>query len=114
MNKKVKVKFLRYKNVVLMEVLEMPEGYRGKGELIDSELASIYSGAVPDIGDSILCLRGDTTEGDNKVCIQTYITTTAACVAIKNFSDLIHKLNERDAEKPEKTSDGEFEITIAE
>ena len=114
MNEKVKVKFMRYKNVVLMEVLEMPEKYRRKGELSASELASIHSVNVPDIGDSVLYLRGDMTEGGNKVCIQTYITTTAACVAIKIFSDLIYELNERDAEKPEKTSDGEFEITIAE
>lgn len=113
MNEKVKVKFMRYKNVVLMEVLEMPEKYRGKGELIASELTSIHSVKVPGIGESMLYVRGDMTEGDNEVCVKTYNTTADALLAIKKFSSLIYELNERDAETTGKTND-EFETTIAE
>ena len=114
MNEKVKVKFLRYKNVVLMEVLEMPENYRAKGELIASEWTSIHSIGMPDIRGSVLYLRGNMTECDNAVHTWTYKTTADALKAIKNFSELIHKLNEGDAETTEPTSDDEFEITIAE
>ena len=114
MKEKVKVKFMRYKNVVLMEVLEMPENYRGKDELIASEWTSIHSVGRPDIRGSVLYLRGNMTEFDNVVCTQTYRTMADALEAIKKFSELIHKLNERDAETTEPTSDGEFEITIAE
>ena len=111
---KIKVKFLRYKNEVLMEILEMPENYRGKGELIASQWASIHSIAMPDIRGSVLYLRGNMTEFDNAVRAWTYKTPADALKAIKNFSELIHKLNEPDAETTEPTSDDEFKITIAE
>ena len=114
MNEKVKVKFMRYKNIVLMEVLEMPEKYREKDELIASEGASIQSVYSPDIRESVLYLRGNKTECDNNVSAWTYDTTADALKFINKFSDLIHELNKRDGETTEPTSDGEFEITIAE
>lgn len=114
MNEKVKVKFMRYKNVVIMEVLEMPEKYRGKGKLIDSGRISIKSVDAPEITDFILYLRGDTTEFDNNCCVYAYNTTADARKAVKRFSSLIHELNERDAKTTEPTADGEFEIAMAE
>lgn len=116
MNEKVKVKFMRYKNIVLMEVLEMPEKYRGKGELIASldEKVTIRSLHHPHIRDSVLFLRGDLIAHDDDCDVCVYNTPEDALEGIKKFSNLIHELNERDAETTEPTSDGEVEITIAE
>lgn len=118
MNEKVKVKFMRYKNVVLMEVLEMPKKYRGKDTLIISKRGTIKSLCVPEIRNNLLCLRGNITKYDNDCSTYSYSTTTEALKAIKNFSSLIHELNRRDAEPVVECGEcgecGEFEITIAE
>lgn len=116
MNEKVKVKFMRYKNVVLMEVLEMPDKYRGKGYLttsVDSKYV-IRSIHAPQIRERVLYLRGDFKEWDNNVSTCVYNTTYDALESIKCFSDLIRELNKQNAETTEATNDGEFEITIAE
>lgn len=114
MDEKVKVKFMRYKNVVLMEVLKMPEKYRGKGVLIGVEGFAIESCSAPGLNSCKLYLRGEHEEYDELCDSMVFNSEKQAINHIKKFSDLIHKLNERDAKKPEKTSDGEFEITIAE
>lgn len=115
MNEKVKVRFIRFQNVLSMEVLEMPEKYRGKGALIKRDNCYIASKVKPEIYSTCLCLRGDQKEYDNTVDAYVFHSEQQAMKRVKVFSELIHELNERDAGKSEETeSDGGLEITIAE
>ncbi|MBQ0124740.1 MAG: hypothetical protein KBS59_00255 [Clostridiales bacterium] len=109
---KLKVKFMRYKNVVLAEILEQSEDLLGKiHEIHDGDddylIKSLY---LPQILKSKLFIRGSDKLYDHNVASYSYSDTGEAIKAIKNFTEIINEINSEE----EKTLPGEdFEITIA-
>lgn len=108
---KLKVKFLRYKNVVLAEVLEQDESLRGIWDLNFNKKYSICSFDHPAISESgtRLYIRGESKLRDHCITYETYVDEYEAKKAIKNFTELINEINAED--KEDKADEG-FETTI--
>lgn len=113
MNEKIKVKFLRYKNIVLMEVLEMPEKYRDMGNIIDDGDYSIASRGNPSLLNRRCYLRGHFKDYDNYVAFCCYQSEEDAKKAVEKFTEFINEINARDNMRTEEVELG-FEVTIAE
>lgn len=112
MNDKIKVKFWRFDNLVVMRVLDMPERYRGKFTLDSGKGYSIVSMSSPEISDTTLYLRGNNQQKDNDYAFLKYETAEEAKGAIDKFSRMIRELNEEDCECPDEGI--EPEVTTAE
>lgn len=108
---KLKVKFLRYKNIVLAEVLEQDEGLRGIGKIKSKGEYMIVSSNCPSIykEDAHLYIRGRDKSRDSLVVCEIYTNEEEAKEAIKNFTGLINEIN---AEGEEDKTDEGFEVTI--
>ena len=109
---KLKVKFLRYKNAVIAEVLEQDESLREIGEIKSNGRYDIVSLYCPDIaGDgNRLYIRGKDISRDYRVECKRYVDEEKAKEAIKNFTEIINEIN---AEGEEDKTDEGFEVTIA-
>ena len=107
---KLKVWFLRKKNVVLMEVLEQDENLRSKGLIVENGDYSIRSVGNPALGRNTLFVRGESIEMDANVTAREYSTVEAAKEAISAFYKMIHEFNAGTT----ADDNDDIEITIAE
>ena len=112
MNDKIRVKFWRFDNVVVMRVLDMPERYRGKERIALNGKYEIISALFPQIDNRRLCLCGDDRGRDNDYDSYKYTSGAAAATAIAAFRGMIQNLNEDDCECSDKSI--EPEVIIAE
>ena len=113
MSEKIKVKFLRYKNIVLMEVLEMPEKYRDIGTIIEDGDYTIGSRGNPALANRYCYLRGSFKSYDNHVTFCHYQSEEVAKKTVEKFTELINEINAIDNMRTEEVELG-FEVTIAE
>lgn len=108
----LKCKFIRYKNVVLYEVLEQDEDIRGKRLIYkDKNGVKIYSEGSPEICTSELYIRGTRKDRDYSVNTLRFDSEEDASQAISNFSEAIQNYNK--TRQNEKESN-DLKITIAE
>ena len=102
MKDKIRVKFLRYKNIVIAEVISLPEKYENGQLLIANRdtgyQLSIGSTLKLDESSLILISLNDKISKEN-IAFHRYYSEAHAKHAVENFAQLIHEVNIRDEEK---------------
>lgn len=95
--KKIKVKFLRYKTVLMAEVIDFPTELRGKGLLIADKgnYYKVMSMNYPklDDGGRTLFLDGIDDKYDQMIALYQYRTDDEAIDAMNAFIKLIEDYN---------------------
>ena len=93
-----KVNFINYKNILIADIVEMPESLRNTGEiktLASNKKYSIKSINCPAIGmnGKVLFVRGNSKDNDWRVAVHDYETPEDAEKARYNFEELIKEIN---------------------
>lgn len=117
---KLKIKFIRYKNIILMEVLSQPEGIRGMGVVYKNEEFIINSQSIPAIstGDDCsreehqLWIRGINDSEDNDIEVASFTTNKDALDYINKAKRAIREYN--NTLEPKSVNNEEFEVIICE
>jgi len=94
--KKIKVKFLRYKTVLMAEVIDFPEELRGNGLLTSNKDGyKVKSMSIPciDCDGETLFLAGADEEYDQSISFHQYDTEEEAIDAMNAFVKLIEDYN---------------------
>lgn len=94
-----KVNFITYKNVLIAEILDMPEEYRNidiyrTKTLSAMEGYTIQSILYPQLARKTLYMRGRLKERDKKIVYFSYSTVEEAVKAKAMFEEMIKRLNE--------------------
>lgn len=100
-----KVNFIRYKNILIAEVLDMPEKYRN----VHSETKTIAtrgnytikSAGFPEVLGQILYVRGTFKNQDKRVSVYQYLSEDEAIKARSMFEAMIEELNANEGRKNE-------------
>ncbi len=89
---KLKVKFIRYKNFVICDILEQKGIDKGifKMEKKGYEITSLQE---PDLYEKELCLRGTESECDHVMPRHFFSTEESAIEAVKIFTEMINEIN---------------------
>lgn len=102
MKDKIRVKFLRYKNIVLAEVIPLPKKYENDRLLLEDHEAGynllVGEALVLEKNSLILSSLNDEVPMDN-IAFHRYYSEGRAKYAVETFSRLIHEVNKRDEEK---------------
>lgn len=93
----LKVSFIRYKNILIAEVLDMPEKYRS----VHSETKTIAtrgnytikSADYPEVRGQIFYVRGTIKSQDKRVSAYQYLSEDKAIEARLMFEAMIEELN---------------------
>ena len=98
--KRIKVKFLRYKTVLMAEVIDFPTKLRGNGPLASKGCYKVFSEGHPEFGScgETLFLVGRNGEYDSKIATYRYDTEEEAIDAMNAFIRLIEDYNDTLAE----------------
>ena len=117
MKDKIRVKFLRYKNIVLAEVITLPEKYKDIYLLLrDKETDyQLVMGESPELrGELFFLCPPNKNMNMSDVATYRYFDENMAKHAVETFTRLIHEVNVRDEEKDYTTVDMRgMETTLA-
>ena len=94
-----KVNLITYKNILIVEILDMPEEYRninvmGAKTLSTMEGYAIRSILYPQLAKKTLYMRGRLKERDKKIVYFSYSTVEETVKAKAMFEEMIKRLNE--------------------
>lgn len=117
---KLKVKFIRYKNVILMEILNQPEDVRGAGVVYKNEEFIIYSLSTPAIAhrddfeseEHRLWIKGINDNENNDIVVQDFTAEEDALDYINKAKRAIREYN--NTLEPKSVNNEEFEVIICE
>ena len=103
MKDKIRVKFLRYKNIVLAEVITLPKKYENNYHRLIADDETDYEltlGPNFELKGNLFFLSApnDDIAMDN-IAFYRYYDEKIAKRAVEVFSRLIHEINQRDEEK---------------
>ena len=91
--KEIKVEFIRYCNVLVARVLDMPNELRGTGEIIGDGTYSVMSHNSPELYFKSFYLNGELRDYDNTYMCHSYNSSKQAKHAQQAFEKLIGKWN---------------------
>ena len=100
-----RVNLVTYKNVLIAEVIDMPETYRSTQfntkVLIERGGYSIKSVNCPEVQNNILYVWGTSRDRDNVVSSYQYSSEDEAIRAMSMFETMIEELNAKEAKDAE-------------
>ena len=90
---KLKLRVIRVENVVLMQVLEQPEEWRGRGLISDTNGLQLFSDNCQALTPSHVFIRGDDEDDDHNVVVRDCGSPADAKDYVEKIKALVEKAN---------------------